>query len=213
MNWNELTLEQYQQLHRIIAKPDQTNLDVMVEVISTCEGIPIDVIDSWPYDKLLSKQNDYKFLEEMDFDKTAKSFINVNGKRYKFIHEVGKMPAARYIESKVYSATDLINNLHSVMASCVMPMKKNWRGKWVVDKYDAARHSEYAKDMQAAKFTEVYNCVVFFYHLLNGLIVNLEDYLEAHMKEIVKNPKVFLNALTSTMAGFTQPSKSQPISE
>jgi hypothetical protein len=182
MTWNDLTVGQYQQLYKVLKQTDKTNLDVLTEVISICEGYPIDEIDSWEFKKLMDKEKEYLFLEKLDFDKTAKKYINTNGKRYKFVHKITEIPAARYIESKHFLKGDFIDDIHYLMASCVKPMRKTWRG-WVEDKYDAKLHSEYAADMQKAKFVEVHNCVVFFYLLFVELIKGLGDYLT---KEVTK---------------------------
>lgn len=182
MTWNDLTVGQYQQLYKVLKQTDKTNLDVLTEVISICEGYPIDEIDSWEFKKLMDKEKEYLFLEKLDFDKTAKKYINTNGKRYKFVHKITEIPAARYIESKHFLKGDFIDDIHYLMASCVKPMRKTWRG-WVEDKYDAKLHSEYAADMQKAKFIEVHNCVVFFYLLFVELIKGLGGYLT---KEVTK---------------------------
>lgn len=204
MTWNDLTVGQYQQLYKVLKQTDKTNLDVLTEVISICEGYPIDEIDSWEFKKLMDKEKDYQFLEKLDFDKTAKKYINTNGKRYKFVHKITEIPAARYIESKHFLKGDFIDDIHYLMASCVKPMRKTWRG-WVEDKYDAKLHSEYAADMQKAKFVEVHNCVVFFYLLFVELIKGLEPYLTKELMKVTTADKVaeVQTALRQTMDGFT----------
>ena len=204
MTWNDLTVGQYQQLYKVLKQTDKTNLDVLTEVISICEGYPIDEIDSWEFKKLIDKEKEYLFLEKLDFDKTAKKYINTNGKRYKFVHKITEIPAARYIESKHFLKGDFIDDIHYLMASCVKPMRKTWRG-WVEDKYDAKLHSEYAADMQKAKFVEVHNCVVFFYLLFVELIKGLEPYLTKELMKATTADKVaeVQIALRQTLDGFT----------
>ena len=204
MTWNDLTVGQYQQLYKVLKQTDKTNLDVLTEVISICEGYPIDEIDSWEFKKLMDKEKEYLFLEKLDFDKTAKKYINTNGKRYKFVHKITEIPAARYIESKHFLKGDFIDDIHYLMASCVKPMRKTWRG-WVEDKYDAKLHSEYAADMQKAKFVEVHNCVVFFYLLFVELIKGLGGYLTKEVTKTMTADKVaeVQIALRKITDGFT----------
>ena len=208
MTWNDLTVGQYQQLYKVLKQTDKTNLDVLTEVISICEGYPIDEIDSWEFKKLMDKEKEYLFLEKLDFDKTAKKYINTNGKRYKFVHKITEIPAARYIESKHFLKGDFIDDIHYLMASCVKPMRKTWRG-WVEDKYDAKLHSEYAADMQKAKFVEVHNCVVFFYLLFVELIKGLGGYLTKEVTKTMTADKVaeVQIALRKITDGFTALSK------
>ena len=63
----------------------------------------------------------------------------------------------------------------------VMPQRKTWYGKWVDDKYDAAKHSEYAADLQASNFVNVYHSVVFFYQVYRNWIEVTKDYLVEEM--------------------------------
>ena len=213
MNWTNLTVEQYQKLYKIITTEGKSNLDVLVEMISTCEGIPEDEIDSWPFEKLTKKESEYSFLENLDFDKTAKSYIECNGKRYYFVHQIEKIPAARYIEVKHFSKGDFVSSLHTLMASCVLPMKKGLFG-WKLDKYDARKHSEYANDLKKANFVEVYNCVVFFYLVLSGWIAASQDYLTEQFETVMsrEQAKQVVELLRTITDGYTQPNKSQNLS-
>lgn len=217
MTWNDLTVGQYQQIYKLLQSVEgKTNLDVLVELISVCEGLAIDEIDSQPYKWLLEKQKEYAFLEDMDFDKTAKSIIHTNGKRYHFVHEVEKMPAARYIEAKTFAANDLIENLHTIMASCVVPMKRKY-WVWMDDKYNASKHSLYAEDMKAAKFVDVYNCVVFFCQLYAGWMVTSQAYLiktyQQTMNLTQAQAVALVRDLTKPMAGYLTQSQLQTLSE
>ena len=210
MTWNDLTVGQYQQLYKVLKQTDKTNLDILTEIISICEGYPIDEIDSWAFKDLIEKEKGYKFLEKLDFDKTAKKYINANGKRYKFVHEITEIPAARYIEAKHFLKEDFIDNIHYIMASCVNPMKKTWRG-WVEQKYDAKLHSQYAADMLHAKFVDVHNCVVFFYLLYVELIKSLRPYLTKELAKVTtpENLDQIATALQQITDGFIVPNRLQ----
>jgi hypothetical protein len=208
MTWNDLTVSQYQRLYGVLKQTDKTNLDILTEIVSICEGYAIDEIDSWPFSKLVEKEKEYKFLESFDFDKTAKKYIDIGKKRYKFVHKITEIPAARYIEVKHFSKEDFIDNLHSLMASCVMPMRKTWRG-WVEEKYDAKLHSQYATDLKEAKFVDVYNCTLFFCRLYGELIKGLEPYLSKEMSKVMTQDKVnqVVKALQLITDGFTARSR------
>lgn len=214
MNWNDLTVRQYQQLYKVLKQTDKTNLDILTEIISICEGYPIDEIDSWPFKKLIEKEQDYKFLEKLDFDKTAKKYIEANGKRYKFVHEITEIPAARYIEAKHFLKGEFVDDIHYLMASCVKPMRKTWRG-WVEQKYDAKFHSQYAADMLNAKFVDVHNCVVFFYLLYVELIKSLHPYLTKELEKVTtpENLNQIKTALQQITDGFTVPNRLRSLKE
>ena len=181
MTWNELTVWQYQQIYPIVTKPekDWTNLDVESKLVGIIYNLTDTQVDSLSISQFNNLRGTLDFLDHKIEGKPVK-YTEVNGKRYRFIYDVQQMKAARYIESKVFS-TDLINNLHKLAASMVMPQRKTWYGKWVDDKYDAAKHSEYAADIQASNFVHIYHSVVFFYQVYRNWIEVTKDYLVTEM--------------------------------
>ena len=181
MTWNELTVWQYQQIYPIVTKPekDWTNLDVESKLVGIIYNLTDTQVDSLTIQQYNNLKKTLNFLEDKIEGKAVK-YTEANGKRYRFIYDVQQMKAARYIESKVFS-TDLINNLHKLAASMVVPQKKTWYGRWVDDKYDAAKHSEYASDLQASNFIHIYHSVVFFYQVYRNWIEVSKGYLIQEM--------------------------------
>lgn len=164
-------------------------------------------IDSLPTAELKSILQQTKFIYQEVKPETVK-VLKVNGKRYRCVFDVRKMPAARYIESK-YFDQDRIGNLHKLAACMVIPQKKNWLGMWVDDKYDAAKHPEYSQDMLAAPITSVLGSVVFFYQVYTNWIRSSKDYLT---KEMIRKgmskyqaEKTYIH-LCEIMDGFIRPS-------
>ena len=190
MTWNELTVWQYQQIYPIVTKPekDWTNLDVESKLVGIIYNLTDTQVDSLSISQFNNLRGTLDFLDDKIEGKPVK-YTEVNGKRYRFIYDVQQMKAARYIESKVFS-TDLINNLHKLAASMVVPQKKTWYGRWVDDKYDAAKHSEYAADIQASNFVHIYHSVVFFYQVYRNWIEVTKGYLIQEMMEKGLTPQV-----------------------
>jgi hypothetical protein len=181
MKWNELTLWQYQQLMPIITNPnkDWTELDVDIKLLTIITGLTEYQIDSLNIEDLKELRKELAFLDEPIEGKPV-DYITTNGKQYRINYDIKNMPAARYIESKVFSKETLAN-LHKIAASMVIPQKKNWFGKWVDDKYDASKHEQYAADMQEANFVNVYHSLVFFYQVYRNWIEVSRDYMKAEM--------------------------------
>jgi hypothetical protein len=181
MTWNELTVWQYQQIYPIVTKPekDWTMLDVESKLVGILHNLTDTQVDSLSVAEFNKLKVTLNFLDDKIEGKPVK-YTEVNGKRYKFIYDVQQIKAARYIETKVFS-TDLVGNLHKLAASMVMPQRKTWYGKWVDDKYDAAKHSEYAEDLQGANFMHVYQSIVFFYHVYRNWIEVSKAYLVKEM--------------------------------
>ena len=181
MKWNNLTLWQYQQLMPIITNPDKdwTELDKEVKLLCVITGMTEQQIDSLAIEDLKELRKELAFLDEAIEGKPV-DFIVINGRRYRMNYDIKNMPAARYIESKVFSK-DTLANLHKIAASMVIPQKKQWFGKWVDDKYDASKHEQYASDMQEANFIHIYHSLVFFYQVYRNWIEVSRDYMIQEM--------------------------------
>jgi hypothetical protein len=182
MKWNNLTLWQYQQIMPIITNPekDWTELDKEVKLLCIVTGLTEYQIDSLAIEDLKELRKELAFLDEPIEGKPV-DFIVINGRRYRMNYDIKNMPAARYIESKVFSK-DTLANLHKIAASMVIPQKKTWFGKWVDDKYDASKHEEYSQDMQEANFIHIYHSLVFFYQVYRNWIEVSRDYMIQEMK-------------------------------
>jgi hypothetical protein len=209
MNWNKITVRQYQDIFPIIADDNLSDLDKLVKVISILTGYNEDFIDSWPIDKL----NEYRHLFEFDFKKEARKRVKVNGRYYRFNWEVNKLKAARYIEAKTFVGEGLFQNLHRLMASCVIPQRKV--GFLYFDKkYNAAHHDKYATDLLDAPFPFVYNACVFFCQLLMKWIdVTLSYSEELKGKMTESQIKALRESLQSITDGFIAVPLSQISSE
>ena len=209
MNWNKITVRQYQDIFPIITDESLTDLDKLVKVIGILTGYDEDFIDSWPINKL----NEYRHLFEFDFKKEARKRVKVNGRYYRFNWEVNKLKAARYIEAKTFVGEGLFQNLHRIMASCVIPQMKV--GFLYFDKkYNAADHDKYATDLLDAPFPFVYNACVFFCQLLMKWIdVTLSYSEELKGKMTVNQIKALRESLQSITDGFIAVPLSQISSE
>jgi hypothetical protein len=206
MNWNKITVRQYQDMLPIIENESFTDLDKLVKVICVLTGKSEDEVDSWP----LEKVNDYKHLFEFDFKKEARKRIKVNGRYYKFNWHIEKLPAARYIEAKTFTGDGMFKNLHRLMASCVIPQRRI--GFLYFDKkYNAADHEKYATDMLDAPFPFVYNACVFFCSVLMGSIKSILSYSVEELKEKMKSQD--LKALKELSESITDGFIPRPLSQ
>lgn len=179
MNWSDLNLFQYQQLVKALSIED--DIDKTVKIVSIVTNKTENEVLSMSIADFNKEKEKLNFLSE-EIQGNPVKYIKVNGKKYKCIYDVRNIPAARYVESKVFGA-DLVNNIHKMAATMVMPMKKTIFG-WKVDKYDAAKHEEYAQDMLEARFVDVYHSAVFFLSVYLNWIKVSEDYLMEELKKM-----------------------------
>jgi len=214
MNWKDISVFKWQQLINLFTKEKELDeIDLALKSLAIVKGMTENEVNSLLLADLKKQLKDIEFIHE-EIEPKAQKFIEVNGRRYKCVYDVRKMPMARYIESK-YFATDVNNNLHKICASMVLPMKKTLFG-WKVDKYDASKHDEYAQDMLEAPITAILGSVVFFYQIYQEWIKISKDYLIAEMMEknlTREESEAVHQTLCEIMDGFTKPNWLQIMNE
>lgn len=178
MNWSDINLFQYQQLVKALSIEDE--IDKTVKLVSIVTGMTENQVLSLSIADFNKEKQKLNFLSE-DIQGKPVSYINVNGRRYECIYDVRNIPAARYIESKVFG-NDLVNNIHKIAATMVLPMKKTIFG-WKRAKYNAANHEQYAQDMLEARFVDVYHSAVFFLSVYLNWIKVSQGYLMEELKK------------------------------
>jgi hypothetical protein len=206
MTYNDLSVFQYQQIMNIRNKVDNTELDMRMSIVAVLHNMTEMQVDSLNKSQFNKLEGEIAFIYS-EVDSKPVKYIEVNGKRYKAIYDISKIPFGRYIESKVFS-DDLIGNLHKLAATMFMPQKRTWYGKWVNDKYDASKHEEYASDMLMAKFKDVYGSLVFFYQVYRNWIEISKDYLANNLTNqgmTIEESKKAVHALCSILDGSIVP--------
>jgi hypothetical protein len=208
MTWKDINVFQWQQITDLFTKEskDLTDLDLAYKATAIVMDLTENQIDSLPIDQLKPLLEQVQFLHE-EIKPVAAKFIQVNDRRYRCIYDIRKMPSARYIESK-YFDQDRSGNLHKLAACMVMPQKRNWMGRWVDDKFDASKHSQYAEDMLAAPITSVLGSVVFFCQVYINWIKSSKAYLTDQMMtqgmSKYQAEKAYIR-LCKVMDGFIKP--------
>jgi len=161
MNWKDVTVWQWQQIQNLLVKREGlTELDIAVKSLEILTYQTEAQIDSLSIKELNEQLKKITFITESAPIPKPNDYIKVGKKRYRCVYDIRNIPYSRYLETKFFG-DDIINNLHKIAASMVMPMKLTWRG-WKVAKYDASKHEEYAEDLLSASFESVYGSVVFF---------------------------------------------------
>ena len=206
MKWNNISVWQYQNIVKTLANKQDDEIEKSFKLIGIVYNMTENQVDSLTQAEYKAKLKECDFLNNMPEGKPVK-VIKVNGKRYRLIYDVTRMPFGRYVESKAFVG-DIYGNLHKLGATMVMPQKRNWLGLWVDDKYNAAKHEDYADDILQANFQDVYFSLVFFYQVFRNWIEVTKDYLVAKMimtgqtKE--QSSQVVAN-LCSILDGIIQP--------
>ena len=179
MKWNNISVWQYQNIVKTLANKQDDEIEKSFKLIGIVYNMTENQVDSLTQAEYKAKLKECDFLNSMPEGKPVK-IIKVNGKRYRLIYDVTRMPFGRYVESKAFVG-DIYGNLHKLGATMVMPQKRNWLGLWVDDKYDAAKHEDYADDILQANFQDVYFSLVFFYQVFRNWIEVTRGYLVTKM--------------------------------
>ena len=174
MNWKDVTVWQWQQIQNLLTKREGlTELDIAVKSLEILTYQTEAQIDSLSIKELNEQLKKITFITESAPVPKPSDIIKIGKKRYRCVYDIRNIPYSRYLETKFFG-DDIINNLHKIGASMVMPMKLTWRG-WKVAKYDASKHEEYAEDLLSASFESVYGSVVFFCQVLRDSIRIIVD--------------------------------------
>jgi hypothetical protein len=206
MKWNNISVWQYQNIVKTLANKQDDEIEKSFKLIGIVYNMTENQVDSLTQAEYKGKLKECDFLNSLPEGKPVK-IIKVNGKRYRLIYDVTRMPFGRYVESKAFVG-DIYGNLHKLGATMVMPQKRNWLGLWVDDKYDASKHEDYADDILQANFQDVYFSLVFFYQVFRNWIEVTKGYLVAKMMTTGQTKEqcnqVVVN-LCSILDGIIQP--------
>jgi len=123
-----------------------------------------------------------------------KNYVWANGRIYKLVYDI--RTAGKYVETATF-ATDVIGNLHLIMATIAQPVKLTWKGF----KIGKREHHEIANDMLKLDMAHAYQAAVFFYLVFRESLVSSMTYFEETETEAKEKVVTFIKSLD----GFTMP--------
>lgn len=173
MNWNNVTVRQYQQLVEL-GKMELSDQEATTEAIAILSGMTINEVRQLSERSRIRWERRIGFIHK-ELKPVTKRYIKVNGRTYCNDINVRHMPSARYIETK-YFGQDIIGNMHKLSAVMVYPVRKSWF-KYKPLEYDTFMFEQYSDDMLDIPVTHAMGLLVFFCQRLRPLMMNLSDYL------------------------------------
>lgn len=206
----KLTIHKFQQLNEI-ANSDLNEIEKSSRLVQSFCDMTEDEVDNlslYKFNKLCKKINDFFNLKQLELDRTKPAnIIKVNGQRYNIIYDIAKLPfnAGRYVEIATFSS-DVLGNMHKIMASIVVPVKFSFKKmRWVKVEMD---HDVIADNMLDADFRHCYHAMVFFWAVLKYSIQDMMPYLSQEAMKKGANPEevhITLTGLLKILDGFTMP--------
>lgn len=193
-----INVETFQKLYSI-SLSDMDEFEKSTEYVKILTGKSEDEINRMSvrsFNKMCKRVN-YSF--ELVGEKTQKgkprNFVWVNGRLYKLIYDI--RTAGKYVETATF-ATDIIGNLHLIMATMAQPVRFTWNGLKVVER----DHNEIAEDMLKLNMADAYHAAVFFYLVFRESLVSSMTYFGEEDKDQKEAVLTFIKSLD----GYIKPS-------
>lgn len=202
-----ITVRQYQQLYEIHRGKADT-LDKTIQSVCVLTGLSERGVED------LSMQEFNKIAAEITVifsnlpKAEPKSFIRIGGKRFGIIYKPATLSAGQYIEIQTWMRSNLIENIHKIMASLVYPVKGVWPF-WYRGKNNSENHPEISEKILDCNFMTVHSACVFFSKCWRDSINSLVPYLDRQTGKKGVSRKDLQTILKHATDGFLAPSGSQ----
>ena len=208
-----MTILQLQQLY-YIRKTREADIDKSIKLVGVITGKTPEQVEAMPmskFNKICGRINKaFSIIDKRLLSGKPAKIIRVGTRLYRVHYRIDRHPinAGRYVEV-ISFGSDIINNLHKIMASIVERI--DWRGRPI-----PMDHRDIAMDMERADFEVAYHAAVFFYTLFTGSMNPIRPYL---VREITRKGMTEVEAvqtlttLSKTLDGFTMPGWSQNMKE
>jgi hypothetical protein len=201
-----MTIKQFQELYYVATSEDM-DLDKSIKMVGIVTGKTPEQVEKMSMRKFNilcgAVHNHFKIFEKDLLKGKPKKIVRVGKRFYRINYDVTKCKSSTYVEVSTFS-TDIIQNLHKIMASIVTPVRFKW-GRWV-------EHEELAADLEQMDFEVAYHAAVFFYTLFNVSMQVIQPYLISEMKKKGIGKEQATEILTTSqniLDGFIMPKWSQ----
>ena len=197
-----MTIKQFQELYYVATSEDM-DLDKSIKMVGIVTGKTPEQVEKMSMRKFNilcgAVHNHFKIFEKDLLKGKPKKIVRVGKRFYRINYDVTKCKSSTYVEVSTFS-TDIIQNLHKIMASIVTPVKFKW-GRWV-------EHEELASDLEQMDFEVAYHAAVFFYTLFNVSMQVIQPYLINELKKKGISKEEATEILTNSQSildGFIMP--------
>lgn len=204
-----LTVGQYQQLYSIHSGND-SELDKIIQSVCVLTGLSERGVEELPLPDFNKIAAELARIFDKDIKGDPQTFISISGKKYGIVYQPSTLTAGQYVEIQTWMQTNVIDNIHKIMASIVYQVK----GKGIFKKrlkYNPDNHTEVSEAILSCRFVDVYYSCVFFLSLWNDSIKALGDYLEKEVKLKEGIPTQIQDILKGISAGYIMPNGLQTL--
>ena len=209
-NWNQVTVDQYQQAlpfyKKAIEEPDSIkSLDNWSAVIAILTNSQLDTIQSMDIGKLKAVIKKLSFLSETKFYGRRKHLLFHNNTLYKAPKEAREFSTAMYVDYKTFLGRDggMISNLHFILATIYEPYFKTKQS-----------HEKRANEFKGIAIGKVYPVVFFYSIAYRNSIKRIQEYgIKIAEEKIAEAQSILMETLRETLedigGGTVQSTNSQ----
>jgi phage-related protein len=202
-----MTVGQFQEVYKIsnYALNDEDKAVYYVKAMTGYNSDEINAMSLKQFNKICSKVTKAFSIKMQSIENgKPQKFYMANGNLYRFNYDLKRPPfnAGSYIDVATFSS-DLIGNLHLILASMATPYRF-LRPK----KTQAWQHELIAEDMKQLDFAAAYHAAVFFYAVFTESMKVLHPFLAMEMiAKMIPEEEAnkILQDLHQTLGGFTTP--------
>lgn len=178
-SYKDVNLNTFIKLYRI-EKSELEPFEKKIALVSAITGVTESELEDLSLETFTGIYNKMKFLNE-DISSKIKQVVTVKGVEYNVCLQVEKLSGGRYIDLKEFTKTDVIENIHNVMAILCTEKGKE---------YDSNIHKDKAElFLEHMSIDDAYPISRFFLNVYEGLMKDIQRSLELKLKKNKKNLK------------------------
>lgn len=209
MTWKDLTIEQAQEVYKIIK--DNSLNEIEQEIKAVCYLLEEDEteVNTWSLEKYKEAAKKVAFIHLPIPEQKPPREFRVNGKRYFVCYDMKQVSFGQYNEIMAFSKGEdyLIHNLHLLMATIVKQVKGFSIFKHYIKNKD---HDKVSEDMKQAPFLLCHHATVFFYQVYKECLKNIQPYLITELMNKGMTSQTATETITALLAvldGYAPQSK------
>ena len=187
--YEDLTVQQFQELEALKSNTDLDTLDKAVKRLSILSGKDVDYIESLTATEIFNTLSDSVFLMSPIHEMPIPNHIVLGGVKFRYIKEIHEYNICQekdWKEIVKMNGNDYIKCLPELMAIC---HQEHENGKWV---YNSDNHLRNVELFKKSKLSESLGAVFFYSKSLTSCIKILADYSKKAENQITEHYKTMM---------------------
>lgn len=174
---NDITLEQYQRFSKINTENQDEEFFIFKTIEIFC-GIDMKTISKFPFKDAKSISED--IIAVLDQNVPFTDRFELEGVRYGFIPDLQAMSLGEFIDLEENLRDP--QNFHIAASVMYRPVTKEYKELYAIDGYEASKKAQL--DMKSAPIGIISSAVVFFYNIVNELLMVSRDFSQKEEEKI-----------------------------